>query len=401
MPRGLRAVSRRRASGATRTRPVDFTGAEAVLPGAGAGGDSGHLPQGGCQYRGRFTCPAPSRRPADPARMHDDGPAEMDDVRPERAAGDELRARALGRARDDRRRHRARARRSAQALPARRDVGRRGCPGAERRATRREHERAGRGGAADARRAADAVSPAPRRILVTGGAVGIGAATARALAPDNRLLIHYHRSRGAAESLAESLAGIAVDVHLARADLTTDRGCNELHEAARTHLGALDVLVNNAGGMIERQSVGELTWRHLVDTFALNALSTMRLTSLCRSLLGGAERACVVNVTSIAVRHGAPSATAYGAAKAAVDAFTRGAAKELAPIRVNAVAPGMIDTAFHDRVTSKALMRQFVEATPLRCLGTPEMVARTIKFVVENEFMTGETVDCNGGLFMR
>ena len=245
------------------------------------------------------------------------------------------------------------------------------------------------------------MSPSPRRILVTGGAVGIGAATARALAPESRLLIHYNRSRAAAESLARSLAGVAVDVHLAQADLTTDRGCEELHEAARAHLGALDVLVNNAGGMIERQSVGELTWQHLADTFALNALSTMRLTSLCRGLLESGDGACVVNVTSIAMRHGAPSATAYGAAKAAVDAFTRGAAKELAPIRVNAVAPGMIDTAFHDRVTSEALMRQFVEATPLKSIGSPEMVARTIKFVVENEFMTGETVDCNGGLFMR
>jgi 3-oxoacyl-[acyl-carrier protein] reductase len=245
------------------------------------------------------------------------------------------------------------------------------------------------------------VSPSPRRILVTGGAVGIGAATARALAPDSRLLVHYNRSRAAAESLVESLAGSAADVHVAQADLTTDRGCEELYEAARTHLGALDVLVNNAGGMIERQSVGELTWEHLADTFALNALSTMRLTSLCRSLLEGGDGACVVNVTSIAIRHGAPSATAYGAAKAAVDAFTRGAAKELAPIRVNAVAPGMIDTAFHDRVTSEDLMRRFVEATPLKCLGSPEMVARTIEFVIENEFMTGETVDCNGGLFMR
>jgi 3-oxoacyl-[acyl-carrier protein] reductase len=240
-----------------------------------------------------------------------------------------------------------------------------------------------------------------RRILVTGGAVGIGGATARALAPDNRLLIHYNRSRDAAEALAQSLASTAADVHLVHADLTTDRGCEEVHEAARMHLGALDVLVNNAGGMIERQSVGELTWEHLVDTFALNALSTMMLTSLCRSLLESGDRACVVNVTSIAIRHGAPSATAYGAAKAAVDAFTRGAAKELAPIRVNAVAPGMIDTAFHDRVTSDELMRRFVEATPLKSLGSPEMVASTVEFVVENEFMTGETIDCNGGLFMR
>ena len=109
----------------------------------------------------------------------------------------------------------------------------------------------------------------------------------------------------------------------------------------------------------------------------------------------------MVNVTSIAMRHGAPSATAYGAAKAAVDAFTRGAAKELAPIRVNAVAPGLIDTAFHDRVTSEELMRRFVDATPLKCLGSAEMVASTIKFVIENEFVTGETIDCNGGLFMR
>jgi 3-oxoacyl-[acyl-carrier protein] reductase len=241
----------------------------------------------------------------------------------------------------------------------------------------------------------------PRRILVTGGASGIGGATARALAPDSRLLVHYHRSGAAAEALAQSLAAIAVEVHVVQADLTTDRGCEDLHEAARTSLGALDVLVNNAGGMIERRSVGELTWQHLVDTFALNAFSTMRVTSLCRSLLEGGDGACVVNVTSIAMRHGAPSATAYGASKAAVDAFTRGAAKELAPIRVNAVAPGMIDTAFHDRVTTEDMLRRFVEATPLKSLGTPEMVANTVKFVIENEFMTGETIDCNGGLFMR
>ena len=241
----------------------------------------------------------------------------------------------------------------------------------------------------------------PGRVLVTGGGVGIGGATARALAPDSRLLIHYNRSRDAAEALAQSLAGTAVEVHVVQADLTTDRGCEELYEAARTYLGALDVLVNNAGGMIERQSVGELTWQHLVDTFGLNTFSTMRLTSLCRNLLESGDRACVVNVTSIAMRHGAPSATAYGAAKAAIDAFTRGAAKELAPIRVNAVAPGMIDTAFHDRVTSEAMLRGFVEATPLKSLGSPEMVADTVKFVIENEFMTGETIDCNGGLFMR
>lgn len=241
-----------------------------------------------------------------------------------------------------------------------------------------------------------------KRILVTGGARDIGGATARALAPRARLLIHCNRSRDAAEALAQSLVETADEVQVVQADLATDRGCEQLRDAATSRLGALDVLVNNAGGMIERQSVGELTWKHLADTFALNTFSTMRLTSLCRELLERGADACVVNVTSIAMRHGAPSATAYGASKAAIDSFTRGSAKELAPkVRVNAVAPGMIDTAFHDKVTSPSLLRTFVDATPLQGLGTAEMVARTVKFVVENEFMTGETVDCNGGLFMR
>jgi 3-oxoacyl-[acyl-carrier protein] reductase len=128
----------------------------------------------------------------------------------------------------------------------------------------------------------------------------------------------------------------------------------------------------------------------------------MRLTGLCIELLSRGANPCVVNVTSIAMRHGSPTATAYGAAKSALDSFTRGAANELAPrIRVNAVAPGIIDTRFHDRVTSTERMRQFVANTPLKRTGVVADVARTVRFLVESDFMTGETVDCNGGLSMR
>ena len=126
------------------------------------------------------------------------------------------------------------------------------------------------------------------------------------------------------------------------------------------------------------------------------------LSSLFLPLLERATDPCIINVSSIAARHGAPTATVYGAAKGAVDSFIRGAAAELAPkIRVNAVAPGVIETPFHERYSTAARMEKFREDTPLKRNGKAVHVARAIKFLIENDFITGETVDINGGLFMR
>ncbi|HET6857985.1 MAG TPA: SDR family oxidoreductase [Streptomyces sp.] len=242
----------------------------------------------------------------------------------------------------------------------------------------------------------------PKTMVITGAGIGIGAQTARRLARGNRLVLQYHRSKSGALALREELEPLCAGVDVVEADLTTDAGCVALFDEISKRTESLDVLVNNAGGMLERQAVEALTWEHLAGTFALNTYSAMRLTGLCTGLLRRGTNACVVNVTSIAMRHGAPTATAYGAAKAAVDAFTRGAANELAPhIRVNAVAPGIIDTRFHERVTPAPRMKQFIESTPLKRAGTVADVARTVEFLVESDFVTGETVDCNGGLSMR
>jgi 3-oxoacyl-[acyl-carrier protein] reductase len=128
----------------------------------------------------------------------------------------------------------------------------------------------------------------------------------------------------------------------------------------------------------------------------------MMVTSLCVPLLEKGENPCIINVTSLAIRHGAPTATIYGAAKGAIDVFTRGAAKELAPkIRVNAVAPGVILTPFHDKVSTAEQMEMWRENTPLKRHGEAAHIARAMKFLIENDFMTGETIDINGGLFMR
>ena len=102
------------------------------------------------------------------------------------------------------------------------------------------------------------------------------------------------------------------------------------------------------------------------------------------------------------MRTGAPTATVYGAAKGAVDVFTRGLARELAPaIRVNAVAPGFIRTPFHEKVSTPELLESSRQNTPLKKLGQADQVAEAIRFLIESSFVTGETIDVNGGLFMR
>jgi 3-oxoacyl-[acyl-carrier protein] reductase len=241
-----------------------------------------------------------------------------------------------------------------------------------------------------------------KSILITGASTGIGAATARYLAADNDILVHYCSSRDAAEKVAADVNAAGGKAHLIQADLSTEAGCRSLADFASRRCEKLEALVNNTGGLIRRCPAGELDWQLMLDSFSLNTLSAMMMSSLCIPLLLRGKNPCIVNITSIAVRHGAPSATIYGACKGALDTFTRGLAKELAPsIRVNAVAPGVIDTPFHEKVTSPEKMAEFRAAAPLQRIGTAEEIAAGIAFLIDNLFTTGETIDINGGWFMR
>jgi 3-oxoacyl-[acyl-carrier protein] reductase len=241
-----------------------------------------------------------------------------------------------------------------------------------------------------------------KTILITGASTGIGAATARHLAADNAVIVHYCSSRDAAEQVAKDVEAAGGKSHLVQADLATEAGCRGLAQFVAERCAKLDVLVNNTGGLVRRCPARELNWQLMLDSFALNTFSTMMLSSLCIPLLERGENPCMVNITSIAVRHGAPSATIYGACKGALDTFTRGLAKELAPtIRVNAVAPGVIDTPFHAHVTTPERMAEFKAAAPLKRIGQPEEIAAAVAFLIDNLFTTGETIDINGGWSMR
>jgi len=239
-------------------------------------------------------------------------------------------------------------------------------------------------------------------ILITGASTGLGAATARLLAPQNKIIVHYYSSKEAAEKVAKDIEESGGEAFLIQVDLTSEEACIRLVREVANRYSKLDILINNAGGLIRRQAAQELEWKLMLETFSLNTFSTMKISSLCIPLLKKGEDPNIINISSIAMRHGAPSATIYGACKGAVDSFTRGLANELAPkIRVNAVAPGVIDTPFHKKVSTPEKMKKFKEATPIKRIGEAINIASTIKFLVENDFITGETIDVNGGLFMR
>ena len=241
-----------------------------------------------------------------------------------------------------------------------------------------------------------------KHILITGASTGIGAETARLLARGNRIFVHYRASEASARKVAEDVENRGGQAHLAQADLSTEDGCRKLVEVVTAQSATMDVLVNNAGAMLERKNVREITWDLMARTFAVNTFSIMALTAMCIPLLEKGDDPNIINLTSVAIRHGAPSATVYGAAKAAIDSFTRGIARELAPaIRVNAVAPGVILTPFHDQVTSAEQLETFRQSNPLQRNGDPIHIAQAVQFIIDNGFMNGETIDINGGIYMR
>ncbi|MFO7849716.1 MAG: SDR family oxidoreductase [Spirochaetia bacterium] len=241
-----------------------------------------------------------------------------------------------------------------------------------------------------------------QHIVITGASTGIGAATAVELARGNTVYVHYNRSKADAEKVASKVSANGGEAVLIQADLSTEEGCETLAEEVKSRTDALNVLVNNAGGLLYRHSLEETSWKIIADTFQLNVFSVMRVTALLLPLLKKRDKANIINITSVAERSGSPTAVTYASAKGAVDTYTRGLAKGLAPkIRANSISPGIIDTPFHDKSTSKEQFEKFMKATPVGHPGSAEDIARTVRYIIETPFLTGESIDVNGGMNMR
>jgi len=217
--------------------------------------------------------------------------------------------------------------------------------------------------------------------------------------------VNYNKNQAGAEEtkrLIESQGGRAAIV---QADVSTGRGAQSLVEAARGRLGPTDILVNNAGDLIQRCSLLEFSEELWDRVMNLNFKSVLLCSQAVAPEMTDRGHGVIINVGSIAGHHGGgPGAAVYAAAKAGVMCLTKGLAKELAPhgVRVNGVAPGVIDTPFHERMSTPELLRQFVATIPMGRVGTSEECGRVIAFLASDaaSYIHGEMIEINGGQLM-
>lgn len=252
------------------------------------------------------------------------------------------------------------------------------------------------------------------RVIVTGAASGLGAATARGLScPGAKLVLNYGSNADGAEEVAAACRSAGAEVVVVQGDVSIDADCRRIAEAANGW-GGLDALVNNAGitRHVEHSQLEGLEATDFQRIFAVNTIGPYQMVRAARALLeaGARERgraSAVVNVSSIAGLSGVGSSIAYVASKGALNAMTLSLARALAPaVRVNAVCPGYIDTEWFVKgrgAEAAGKVREMVEArVPLRVASSAEDVAGVVCFMAgpQSGHMTGELVRIDAGMHL-
>jgi 3-oxoacyl-[acyl-carrier protein] reductase len=238
-----------------------------------------------------------------------------------------------------------------------------------------------------------------RVALVTGASRGIGAAIARAYAAEGAILLLCARSEGV-ETLAQELAAGGRPVTARRGDINDGAFARELVTSARKAHGRVDVLINNAG-ILRQGLIGMTTTEQMRELLEVNVVALMTLTQYATRAMDGKRAPSVVNIASIAGTAGMEGVTAYSASKAAVVGYTLSSAKELAPkgIRVNAIAPGFIDTDMVRGVSAEWYEKR-LQSIRMGRIGTPEDVAGVAVFLGSDlsRYVTGQVIGVDGGM---
>ena len=242
--------------------------------------------------------------------------------------------------------------------------------------------------------------------LVTGASGGLGGAIAEALAQAGAsVTLAYHANRAGAEAVAGRIVAAGGTALTVQADLRQRAGALALFARHFEKFASLHILVNNAGDMVRRVptiETDEALWREAID---LNLSSVF---FACQEAIGPMTKqnwGRIINISSVGARTGGGAGSIpYHAAKAGVLALTKGLARELAPHRVtvNAIAPGIIETAFHERHSKASKDAWIRDLVPLQHAGAPTDVAAAAAFLASEEasYITGATLDVNGGMAM-
>ena len=237
-----------------------------------------------------------------------------------------------------------------------------------------------------------------KTVIVTGGARGIGKAIVLSLAEVGyKVVLNYNKSEKEALEIKELLTEKGQIVEIYKADVSKKEEVEGLVNFTIQKFGKVDVLINNAGiynfNLI--QDIEEAEWDEIINT---NLKSVFLCSQAVIKDMLKRKDGLVINISSIDGEKGAAGEVHYVASKAGIDGITKALARELGPsnIRVNSIAPGAINTDMNKDITDED-WKVVIDETPLRKLGKPEDVAKCVKWLIDDEFMTGQVISINGG----
>jgi len=244
-------------------------------------------------------------------------------------------------------------------------------------------------------------------VFISGASTGIGAAAARAFgARGAHVVVHYNSSSAEAEKVAADVRATGSKAITIGADVRDSAAVDRAVASAVEQLGRIDVLINNAGSMVKREALEKVTDDLFDEIVQVNARSVVAFTRAVIPVMRAQGGGNIINVTSVAARHGGgPGALIYAASKGFVSTITRGMAKELLPynIRVNAVAPGVIMTPFQERYTTPEQLEAFRKTIPMGRIGAQDECNGAFLYLASDQlsgYVTGQILDVNGGQYM-
>lgn len=235
-------------------------------------------------------------------------------------------------------------------------------------------------------------------ILVTGASRGIGRDIAYTLAKEGYTIIaNYKQNDLMANSLKELADKEKINIEIYKADVSKRTEVKEMIKHIINKYKRIDVLINNAGIDLEKlfQDVTDEEWNNIMNVNLYSVFCTTQ--EVIRNMINN-KNGLIINISSISGVKGASYSAVYAASKAGIDGITKSLAKELGPsnIRVNSIAPGAIDTDMNKYLTQEE-MENLVKETPLGRTGNPRDISRCVKWLIEDEFTTGQIISIDGG----
>jgi len=239
-------------------------------------------------------------------------------------------------------------------------------------------------------------------LLITGASAGIGAACARLAAPTYDLALNFRSDTAGAEAVAADAKAQGARVLLCQGDIADPADVARIFDQIDKTYGRLDALINNAGIVDQLATVAQMDHARLKRMFDVNVIGAMMVAQAAAARMQAQGNGAIVNMGSIAARLGSANEFVdYAASKAAIDAFTKGLANELAAqgIRVNAIRPGLIETEIHAKAGAPDRAQTLAKNIPMQRVGTAAEVASATLFLLSDaaSYITGTTLDVSGG----